>query len=119
MSVNAATTVSTSPLATSRSSCALSNLPGIPGTRPSCPAAPAPLRSAQPQLVVPEARSGKKGARAMAFLFGKLAFVVLRPSSLLLLLALVGVLGLVLGRSWGRRLVIASVAAMALCTLLP
>jgi uncharacterized SAM-binding protein YcdF (DUF218 family) len=55
----------------------------------------------------------------MAFLLGKLAFVVLHPSNLLLLLALAGVLGLAWGRSWGRRLVTASVAAMALCTLLP
>ncbi|HEX6016406.1 MAG TPA: hypothetical protein VFY87_32305, partial [Geminicoccaceae bacterium] len=55
----------------------------------------------------------------MAFLLGKLAFVVLRPSNLLLLLALAGILGLALGRSWGRRLVTASVVAMALCTVLP
>jgi uncharacterized SAM-binding protein YcdF (DUF218 family) len=55
----------------------------------------------------------------MAFLLGKLAFVVLRPSNLLLLLAVLGVVGLVPRRRWGARLATASVAAMAICTLLP
>jgi uncharacterized SAM-binding protein YcdF (DUF218 family) len=55
----------------------------------------------------------------MAFLLGKLAFIVLRPSNLLLLVALLGLLGLARRRRWGRWLVTASVAAMALCTLLP
>ena len=54
----------------------------------------------------------------MAFLLGKLAFVVLRPSNLLLLLALLGVLGLAGRRRWGRGWS-PRAAAMALCTLLP
>ena len=37
----------------------------------------------------------------MAFLFGKLVFLVLRPSNLLLLLALLGVVGSRWRRRWG------------------
>jgi uncharacterized SAM-binding protein YcdF (DUF218 family) len=53
----------------------------------------------------------------MAFVFGKLVWLVLRPSNFLLLLAVVGVLGR--GRPWARRLVAASVLLMLACTLLP
>jgi uncharacterized SAM-binding protein YcdF (DUF218 family) len=55
----------------------------------------------------------------MAFLFGKVLFVALRPSNLLLLLALVGVIGLARRARWGAALVSASVVVTTACTLLP
>ena len=55
----------------------------------------------------------------MAFLLGKLLFIVLRPSNLLLLLALAGLVGTVWRRRWGPRLVAGAVLGMALCTVLP
>ena len=55
----------------------------------------------------------------MAYDAGKLAFLLLQPSNLLLLLALAGVLGLVLRRRWATPILIASVLAMVLCTLVP
>ena len=85
MSVNAATTVSISPLATSSSSCPLSNLPDMLLISLGCCLAD----GWRPRACAP--RGGKEASR-MAFLFGKLAFLVLRPSNLLLLLALAGVL---------------------------
>lgn len=56
----------------------------------------------------------------MAFLFGKLAWLVIRPSNLLLLLAFLSVLGLTRRpHLWAVRLVTASVLLMTVCTLLP
>jgi uncharacterized SAM-binding protein YcdF (DUF218 family) len=55
----------------------------------------------------------------MAFLLGKLLFVLLRPSNLLLLLALGGVLGAARRCRWGLRLAATAVLAMTLCTVLP
>ncbi|MEK0084064.1 YdcF family protein [Benzoatithermus flavus] len=55
----------------------------------------------------------------MAFVLGKLVWLVLRPSSLLLLLALLGLFGCRLGRAWGVRLLAASLLALAACALLP
>jgi uncharacterized SAM-binding protein YcdF (DUF218 family) len=55
----------------------------------------------------------------MAFLIGKLAFLLLRPSNLLLLIAVAGVVGLLLRRRFGAPLVGVAVAAMAVCTLVP
>jgi uncharacterized SAM-binding protein YcdF (DUF218 family) len=55
----------------------------------------------------------------MAFLLGKLIFLVLRPSNLLLLLALAGVVGLALHRRWATPLVGLAVVLMTVCTLLP
>lgn len=54
----------------------------------------------------------------MAFLFGKLMFLVLRPSNLLLLLSM---LGLAAGwrRWWGAKLTAAAIVLLAACTLLP
>lgn len=55
----------------------------------------------------------------MAFLFGKLVFLVLRPSNLLLILALAGVVGLAFRRRFAASLVGVAVLLMAVCTLLP
>jgi uncharacterized SAM-binding protein YcdF (DUF218 family) len=55
----------------------------------------------------------------MAFIAGKLAFLLLRPSNLLLVLALAGAIGVALRRRWGVRLLVATTLLMALCTLLP
>ncbi len=55
----------------------------------------------------------------MTFLFGKLAFLVLRPSNLLLILALAGIGGWACRRRFGKSLVVAAVLSMAVCTVLP
>lgn len=55
----------------------------------------------------------------MTFLFGKLAFLVLRPSNLLLILALAGIAGWACRRRFGKSLVVAAVLLMAVCTVLP
>ncbi len=55
----------------------------------------------------------------MAFLLGKLLFVVLRPSNLLLFLALAGLPGAARRRRWSLRLTAAAVSAIAVCTILP
>ena len=55
----------------------------------------------------------------MAFIAGKLAFLLLRPSNLLLVLALAGVAGVALRRRWGVRLLVVAVLLMTVCTLLP
>lgn len=55
----------------------------------------------------------------MAFIAGKLAFLLLRPSNLLLVLALAGVAGVAIRRRWGVRLMIVAVLLMTACTLLP
>ncbi|MGD9507323.1 MAG: YdcF family protein [Geminicoccaceae bacterium] len=55
----------------------------------------------------------------MAFIAGKLAFLLLRPSNLLLLLALIGVAAVAMRRRWGVRLIVSVVLAMTMCTLLP
>ena len=55
----------------------------------------------------------------MTFLAGKLAFLLVRPSNLLLLLSLVGLAGITLRRRWGLPLLVAAILAMAACTLLP
>lgn len=55
----------------------------------------------------------------MAFLFGKLMFLALRPSSLLLLTGLVGVAGLAWRRRWAMAPLCAAILGMAACTILP
>ena len=55
----------------------------------------------------------------MAYVVGKLVFLVLRPSNLLLLLALLGLVGLWRRRRWGRILATVAILAIAACTLLP
>ena len=55
----------------------------------------------------------------MAYLAGKLAFVVLRPSNLLLLLALLGLFGIWRRRRWGGVMTSAAILLIAACTLLP
>lgn len=55
----------------------------------------------------------------MAFIAGKLAFLLLRPSNLLLLLAVLGAIGVVIRRRWGARLLVSVVLVMTVCTLLP
>jgi uncharacterized SAM-binding protein YcdF (DUF218 family) len=52
-------------------------------------------------------------------MFGKLAFYVLQPSNLLLILASVGLVAAARGRRWGLKLAGAAVLAIALATLLP
>ena len=55
----------------------------------------------------------------MAYMFGKLAFYVLQPSNLLLILALAGLLAAAWRRRWGLPLATGVAAGMAVCTLLP
>jgi uncharacterized SAM-binding protein YcdF (DUF218 family) len=55
----------------------------------------------------------------MAYVVGKLVFLVLRPSNLLLLLALLGLVGLWRRRRWGMTLATVAILAIAACTLLP
>ena len=55
----------------------------------------------------------------MAYLLGKYLFLVLRPSNLLLLLGLLGLVGLARRRAWGVALVAVSLLALAVATLLP
>jgi uncharacterized SAM-binding protein YcdF (DUF218 family) len=55
----------------------------------------------------------------MAFIAGKLTFLLLRPSNFLLLLALVGAVGVAVRRRWGTRLLVAVVLLMVAGTLLP
>jgi uncharacterized SAM-binding protein YcdF (DUF218 family) len=55
----------------------------------------------------------------MAYLLGKLVFLLLRPSNLLLLLALAGLATARWRPRLGRRLTAAAFLTMALCTLLP
>ncbi len=55
----------------------------------------------------------------MAFLFGKLMFLVLRPSNLLLLTGLAGVLALAARRRWAGVPLCVAVLGMAACTILP
>lgn len=56
----------------------------------------------------------------MAFAFGKLAFILLRPSNLLLLLALLGLAASWRRpRAWGRALLALSLGLMLVATLLP
>jgi len=55
----------------------------------------------------------------MAFIAGKLAFLLLRPSNLLLLLALAGIAGMSMAWRWGRCLLVSAALVMAVCTLLP
>jgi uncharacterized SAM-binding protein YcdF (DUF218 family) len=55
----------------------------------------------------------------MVFVLGKLGWLLLRPSNLLLLLALIGLLGLWRRRPWAPRLLAASLAVTAACVLLP
>ena len=53
----------------------------------------------------------------MTFYLGKLAFLVVRPSNFLLLMALVGAIGH--RRRWARRCLLASLGCVLLVTLLP
>jgi uncharacterized SAM-binding protein YcdF (DUF218 family) len=55
----------------------------------------------------------------MAYVAGKLAFVVLRPSNLMLLLALLGVGGLWWRRRWGTAVTSAAILGIAAYTALP
>ena len=56
----------------------------------------------------------------MAYAFGKLAFILLRPSNFLLLLGLVGLLGLwPRPRAWAKGLLALSLGLMLLVTVLP
>jgi hypothetical protein len=55
----------------------------------------------------------------MAFLFGKLVFLVLRPSNLFLIAALAGLTGVAWRRRWGMSLLAGGVIVIALCTVLP
>ena len=55
----------------------------------------------------------------MAFIAGKLAFLLLRPSNLLLILALAGVAGVAIRRRWGLRLMVVAILLTTVCTLLP
>jgi uncharacterized SAM-binding protein YcdF (DUF218 family) len=56
----------------------------------------------------------------MAFAFGKLVFILLRPSNLLLLLGLIGLSGLWRRpRAWAKGLLALSLGLMLLVTLLP
>jgi uncharacterized SAM-binding protein YcdF (DUF218 family) len=55
----------------------------------------------------------------MAFLLGKLVFLVLRPSNLFLIAALAGLAGVAWRRRWGMPLVAGGVIAIALCTVFP
>src|SRR3954452_10397677 len=55
----------------------------------------------------------------MAYVAGKLGFVVLRPSNLMLLLALLGVGGLWWRRRWGMAVTSAAILGIAACTVLP
>jgi len=56
----------------------------------------------------------------MAYAFGKLAFILLRPSNFLLLLGLLGLLGLwSRPRAWAKALLALSLGLMLLATVLP
>jgi uncharacterized SAM-binding protein YcdF (DUF218 family) len=55
----------------------------------------------------------------VAYLIGKVVFLVLQPSNLLLLTALLGLLATALRRRWGNRLLASAILAIALCTALP
>ena len=111
MSVKAATTVSISPLATSVSSCALSNLPDMLGSRS--------FRRWYGSLDA-WCDAAARRVRAWRISLGKLAFLLLRPSNLLLLLALRGLLAVALRpRAGPLRLAAGAVLVMAVCTLLP
>lgn len=55
----------------------------------------------------------------MTFIAGKLAFLLVRPSNLLLLLSVLGMAGTPLRRRWGFPLLVAAILAMLVCTLLP
>jgi uncharacterized SAM-binding protein YcdF (DUF218 family) len=55
----------------------------------------------------------------MAYAIGKLAYYVLQPSNLLLILSLAGLLGALWRRRWGLPLAAAAVSCIAVCTLLP
>ena len=55
----------------------------------------------------------------MAYLAGKIAFVLLRPSNLLLLLGLAGLVGALARRRWGRPSMAASLLALAAAAALP
>ncbi|MFZ1428900.1 MAG: YdcF family protein [Geminicoccaceae bacterium] len=55
----------------------------------------------------------------MAFLFGKLMFLALRPSNLLLLIGLFGVVGLAGRRRWAMAPLCGAILGMAACTILP
>ncbi len=56
----------------------------------------------------------------MAYAFGKLAFILLRPSNFLLLLGLIGLLGLWRRpRAWAKGLLALSLGLMLLATVLP
>ncbi len=55
----------------------------------------------------------------MSWLFGKIAFIVLRPSNLLLLLAVLGFVVSLRGRRWGLWLLATALGAMVLVTLVP
>jgi uncharacterized SAM-binding protein YcdF (DUF218 family) len=55
----------------------------------------------------------------MAYIVGKLVWLVLRPSNLLLLTALAGAFGLGRRRAWPAALVRTGLLAMLACTLLP
>src|SRR3954453_16889346 len=56
----------------------------------------------------------------MAYAFGKLAFILLRPSNFLLLLGLIGLLGLWRRpRAWAKALLALSLGLMLLVTVLP
>lgn len=55
----------------------------------------------------------------MAYVLGKLVFLVLRPSNLLLLVALLGIVGLALRRRWAPYPLVAAVLGLAVVTLFP
>ena len=55
----------------------------------------------------------------MAYMAGKLAFAVLRPSNLLLLLLVLGALGVWRRQRWGRVVAGIAVTAIVICTVLP
>lgn len=81
---------------------------------------PNAARPGQPEIPGPDQATNERSPPRMAFVVGKLAIVLLRPSNLLLLLALLGLAGLWRRPSaWGRGLLALSLGTVLLATALP